>query len=81
MFPPHFAGSILNVQYGPTDDGCWEQEIMDYMEDLAPHGDNIEDEDEILDEGKPLVVNDEELEKLDVEARFTEIQRLLKWES
>ena len=38
----------------------------------------MDDDDEGLDEGKPPTVSDEELEKLDIEAGFTEIQRLLQ---
>ena len=38
----------------------------------------MDDDDEGLDEGKPPTVSDEVLEKLDIEAGFTEIQRLLQ---
>eukprot|EP00435_Cladocopium_sp_Y103_P042256 s218_g11.t1 len=76
LYSPHFAGSINNVQLGATDDDHWEQDIMDYMDQDELPADGFDDE--LIDEGKPPELPADELEKLDIEAGFTEIDRLLK---
>eukprot|EP00435_Cladocopium_sp_Y103_P008522 s1844_g2.t1 len=79
LYAPHFAGSVRNIQFGATDDDsdCREQETMDYVQDddVELSGDGLEDE--FLDEGNPPVMSAHDLEKLDIEAGYTEIQRLL----
>ena len=77
LFASHNAGSIVNVQFGHEDDDCWEKDILKHVgDDLEIQSDDVE-EDEVSDEGKLPVVSDQELEALDVNADFTEIQRLL----
>ena len=77
LFGAHNAGSIVNVRFGHADDDCWEKDILKHVgDDLEIQSDDVE-EDEVSDEGKLPVVSDQELEALDVNADFTEIQRLL----
>ena len=69
LFAPHYAGSINNIQYGATDDDCWKKDIMeDVQEDIDISCNGLEDEfsDEMVDEGKPPVVSEHDLEKLDI---------------
>lgn len=49
---------------------------MDYIDQDEVHGGDLGDG--VVDEGKPVELPADELEKLDIQAGFTEIERLLK---